>query len=242
MQQLERACRLAPDIVAPKLALAELYTRFGFEEQSRELIAQVRNVLPTLTEKNSLETGLDMLEAESWLSETNATSANAVLQPLLQSHPDDAQMQAMAIRAYVSFGDYSNALELVNARLQADPKNIGALVDQAAIYFRMGAASNTVAVLDSALAITNALELRLLRAAARVNAGQLDLAENDYRDLDQTVTNHLVTSYGLARIAQLRHDTNNAVFWLQRCLTNTPAGSQVYQLLDNQIRALKATK
>jgi hypothetical protein len=60
--------------------------------------------------------------------------------------------------------------------------------------------------------------------------------------LDQTLTNHLVTSYGLARIAQLRHDTNNAVFWLQRCLTNTATGSQVYQLLDNQIRALRPVK
>jgi len=241
MQQFERACRLAPDVVAPKLALAELYTRFGFEEQSRELIAQARNVLPSLAEKNSLETGLDVLEAESWLSQTNVASANTVLQPLLQQHSDDARVQAMAMRAYVAFGDYSNALDLVNTRLQADPKNIGTLVYKAAIYFRMGAASNTVAVLDSALAITNAPELRLLRADARVNAGQLAAAEKDYQELDQTLTNHLVTSYGLAKIALLRHDTNDAVVWLERCLTNVPANSAPYKMLNWQLGALKVT-
>jgi tetratricopeptide (TPR) repeat protein len=242
MQQFERACELAPDVVTPKLALAQLYTRYGFAEKARQLIAEIRGQAASPAQKNSLEAELSVLEAQTWFSQTNYANASATLQALLQEHPGDLQVQELAVHAYMSFGEYSNALPIVNARLAVDSDNVGALLDQAAIYEQLGKTTNSVVILNRVLSITNSLDIRLMRDNAYRREGQLDLAEKDYLALDQIVTNHLATDYALAQTALLRNNTNDAILWLQLCLAEVPSNSEPYQILYSHLTALKSGK
>lgn len=239
LQQMERAHELAPAIILPKLALAELYAKFGFADQARELIKEVRRDTASLPQKNQLEAGLSLLEANSWLAQTNAANAREVLQNLLSGNPDDPKTQNLVAQAYFSFGDYTNALEVINRQLAVKPDDIATLINQATLQLKMGAATNAMQTFNHILTLTNTPEIRMLRNIARIEAGQLDVAENDYLEMQKTETNQTMVYYGLAEIALRRHDTNRAVELLQNCTTMVPANSVQYRVLTNRIQNLK---
>ncbi len=239
LEQFLRAQTLAPDVAAPKLAAADLYNHFGFGEQARRLIAEARGDMP-LAQQNSLNTELSVLQAESWFAQTNAANAGTELRSLLNEHPGDVQAVSMAMRAYVSFGDYSNALRVVNSWLAANPDDLNALMGKGAVCEKLGRADDAIATYNHALSLTNAPLIRLLRDQSYVEAGKLDAAEGDLLQMDKTATNHLDTDLALAQIASRRHETNDTLVWLQRCLTNVPANSVPYQWLVGRINALKS--
>lgn len=239
VQQMERAHELAPAIILPKLALAELYAKFGFADKARELIKEVRRDAANLPQKNQLEAGLSLLEANSWLAQTNAANAREVLQNFLSSNPDDPKTQNMVAQAYYSFGDYTNALEVINRQLAVKPDDIATLINQATLQIKMGAATNAIQTFNHILALTNSPEIRTLRNVAYIEAGQLDAAEKDYLELQKTGGNQTLVLYGLAEIALRRHDTNRAVELLQSCTGLIPADSPQYRALTNRISHLK---
>jgi predicted Zn-dependent protease len=239
LQQLERAHELAPTVILPKLALAELYTRLGSAQKARELISQVRKDASSLPQKNQLETSLSLLEASSWLAQTNAVNAREVLQNLLTSNPGDPRTQHLVAQAYYSFGDYSNALEVINRQLTATPNDIACQISLATVLLRVGDATQAVETLNHVLTLTNSPDIRLLRNVARIEAGHLDAAEGDYLEMQTQDLNQTLITYGLAEIALRRHNTNRAVELLQSCMANFPAGSPQLQMLTNRISALK---
>jgi tetratricopeptide (TPR) repeat protein len=239
LQQFERAHALAPDVIAPKLALAELYQRLGFAEKSRSFIAEARTDLSAQPQKNEIETGLALMEAGSWLTQSNTANARDILQNLLQTDPNNPRTQNQVLRAYLSFGDYTNAAAIVNRQLADDPDNLTALANRAVIQIKQGALTNAVTTLNHILTLTNATDVRILRNSTLIQLGQLDAAEKDYLELRQTLENTTPVDYDLSEIAVRRRDTNHAIALLEGCLTNVPAGSPQYQMLTNRINLLK---
>ena len=223
IQQFERAQALAPGVAAPQIALIRLYTRFHRETQAQELIQHLRAEIPTLPEKNTLDTELSLLEANTWLAQTNSANALNLLQSVLKKNPDDTRLADVVLHAYVSFGDYTNALELIQQKLAVAPDNLSSLFNQAAIFMRLGQFTNALPVLDHALTLSNLPPIRLTRAVARIEAGEYDAAEADYLELAKTATNNLPIYSGLAEIARRRHDTNRALEYLEHCLKARPA-------------------
>jgi len=242
LQQFERAHALAPDILAPQIVLAELYARCGRNEQARELISKARGRLPPFAEKNSLDLGLSLLEANTWLTQTNSAKARSVLRSMLNEHPDDPRTVNLVMNAYLAFGDYTNALQLVNRQLSADPDNLSALLNQANIYNRFRQFTPALASLDRALALSNCPPIQLARANTRVEAGQYDLAETDYLELKKNATNNLPIYYGLAEIASRRQETNRAIEYLERCLAELPPEDSQRDRIFARIKALKLAR
>ncbi len=239
IQQFERARVLAPDIAAPQIALVRLYTRYGHEAQAQELISLLRTEMPSLSETNSLDAELSLLEAGTWLAETNPANASGVLQTMLKNHPDDARVAEIVLQTYISFGDYTNALQLAGRRLAGDPDNLAGLFNQAGLYMKLGQFTNALPVFDHALTLSNLPPIRMARAVARVEAGQYDAAEADYLKLENP-TNNLPVDSGLAEIARRRHDTNRAIEYLERCLAEIPAGNPQRDLVAARLAALKS--
>ena len=238
LQQFERARTLAPDVIAPKIMLAELYTRYGYETQAKETISQMRNQLPSLPGKNNLDVGLALLEANSWLLHTNTTKASSILDTVLKTHPDEARTADLVLHTYLAFGDYTNALLLINHQLAMHPEDASRRLDQAALYQRLGNLPQALASLDKAVAQTNSPQVRLARAIARVEAGQYAEAEADYLEVEKHSTNYLPIFYGLAEIADRRHDTNRAIEYLKRCLTNLPPDFPQHDLIAGRLKTL----
>ncbi len=239
IQQFERVRILAPDTEAPQIALIRLYTRYGHEAQAQELINHLRTETPSISGTNSLDTELSLLEANTWLAETNPANASSVLQTMLKTHPNDARVAEVVLQTYLSFGDYTNALQLVDQQLASDPNNLTALFNQGTIYLKLGLFTNALPSFDRALTVSNLPPIRLARAVARVEAGQYDAAEADYLELEKDATNHLPIDSGLAEIAMRRHDTNRAIEYLERCLAELPSENPQHDLVASRIAALK---
>jgi tetratricopeptide (TPR) repeat protein len=241
VQQLERAKTLAPGALPPELSLAELYSRYRMDDKVFEIVKRLRATtaaLPT-NQIEEVELELSLLEASAWMSQTNPANARRILQSILQQHPNDAPTATLVFKAYLAFGDLTNASQLVAGQLASQPDNIAALNNQAAILIQMNQADDAIPVLNHALAITNSPAIRLNRAIAYLQSRNLPAAEADYHQLENSPVDVFSVQYGLAKIAEQRQDTNLAIRHFAICLSNTPPGTVKWEEARRHLEALK---
>ncbi len=239
VQEFDRAQVLAPNMLSSKFALAQLYSRQRMDDKVFETVNLLRDEIQALPLKDTMAVDLAMLEANSWLSQTNPAKARSVLQSVLIQHPNDKRTLNMVLQAYLAFGDFTNALQLVSGQLAREPDNVAALVNQAAILIQTGDATNAIPVLNYALAITNLPIARLNRAVAYLQTQNLPAAEADYLELENSPAQAFPVHFGLAEIAERRHDTNLAIHHLELCLSNAPAGTVKWREVRERLDALK---
>ena len=111
--------------------------------------------------------------------------------------------------------------------------------NQAAILIQMNQAAAAIPVLNHALAITNSPAIRLNRAIAYLQSQNLTAAEAEYRQLENQRADAFSIHYGLAEIAEQRHDTNLAFHHFAICLSNVPPGTVKWEEARRHLEALK---
>ncbi len=131
-----------------------------------------------------------------------------------------------------------SALQLIESQLSKAPDDVICLNGQAAILIQSGNAAAAVPVLDHLLTLTNQPEARLNRAVARLISKDIAAAETDFRELEKSGLERVRVSYGLATIAEYRHDTNQAAHYLRFCLTNTSPESPLWRQANARLQAL----
>ncbi len=238
-EQLERARTLVPGSLAPELALAEIYNRLHMVARSRPLINHLRLETAKTPENRSLDLNVAMVDAYAWLQQTNLANAREVLQALVERHPKDPQINNRVLAAYIAFGDTSNALQVADAQLSQDPNDADTLNNKAMILLQSGHAAEAMPLLDHALTLTNLPTARVNRAYASLANTNFALAQSDLRQLEKEGDTSPMVSFGLATVAQHNRDTNQAVLYLRRCLTNTLAGSALWRQADAALRKLQ---
>jgi predicted Zn-dependent protease len=226
-------------MLSTKFALAQLYSRQRMDDKVFETVSLLRDEIHASPIKDTMDVDLAVLEANSWLSQTNHAKARSVLQSVLKQHPNDKRTMDLVLQAYLAFGDFTNALPLASEKLAREPGNVAALINQAAILIQMGDASNAIPVLNHALAITNLPIARLNRAVAYLQTQNLPAAEADYLELENSPAQAFPVHYGLAEIAERRHDTNLAIQHLELCLSNAPAGTVKWREARERLDTLK---
>ncbi len=189
--------------------------------------------------KDAMDVDLSILEAASWLSQTNPATARSILQSVVKQHPNDIRTLNLVLQANLAFGDFTNALQLMSGQLAREPDNVAALVNKAAILIQMGDATNAIPILNHALAITNLPSARLNRAVAYMQTQNLPAAEADYLELENLPAHAFPVHYGLADIAERRHNTNLAIHHLELCLSNAPAGTANWWEVRKRLDALE---
>ena len=239
MQQFGRAHDLVPDALAPQFALALLTARCGMPDRAMEWINQLRDAAKKMPANADMDVQLALLEAGVWLSQTNLTRAGTVLQSAVQRHPDDAQTLNRISQMYGSFGDFTNAQQLVARVLDREPDNIPALLIQSGIFLQTSNASLAIPVFNHVLSLTNLPDAKLNRAIAYIQTGNYTAARSDCLDLDNSLPNCYLAEYRLAQIAMLEHDTNQAEQYLRVCLTNAPPGTPLWREVGARLQALK---
>ena len=241
VQQFERVETLAPGTQAPEFALAQLYSRGRMDDKVFETVNRLRNQTQTSPVKDVVDVDLSLLEANSWLSQTNPARARSVLQSIVKQHPDDRRTFNLVLQAYLASGDFTNALQLVAGRLAGNPDDAMGLINQAVILMHLNDYSNAIPVLNHALAVTNAPVARLNRAIACMQTGDYAAAEADFWILEKTPASAGMAHYGLAAIAERRQDTNLAIHHLELCLSNVPVGNPQWKQASERLQALKPT-
>ena len=236
-EQFERTRTFVPDALAPELALADIYSRLQLADRARPLINHLRDEAKTLPPNGALDLELALAEANSCLSQTNTANARDALQSVLQQHSDNGQIANRVIGAYLAYGDFTNALKLLNTSLSRSPDDVTNLNNQAVILINTGHAADAIPILDHLLALTNLPTARLNRANARLVSGDYAGAAADYQELEKSHTEPGRVSFGLAIIAEHRRDTNRAAYYLRLCLTNTPTGTPLWNQASARLQS-----
>jgi tetratricopeptide (TPR) repeat protein len=230
LQQLERANALAPAALPTALALAEFYSRYRMADPVFEIIQRVRaNRFTSTNQLADVELELSLLEAKAWVYKTNLPNARRILQSILQQRPNDTPAANLVFQTYQAIGDLTNALTVVTSQLALAPDNPAALNNQAAILIQLNRAGDAVSILNHALAITNSPAIRLNRAIAYLQSGNLAASEADYHQLENSSSNIFQIHYGLAEIARQRHDTNLALHYFASCLSHATPGTALWE-------------
>ena len=238
VEQFERVATLAPDMLPPKLALTELYNQLHLTDRARPLINQLLDETKNLPANSAVALEMSQLEGDYWLSQTNRDSASSELEAMLQKRPEKKQLASRVINAYIAFGDYTNALRLINVQLSKTPDDVHTLNSQAAILMQSGKATAAIPVLDHILTLTNLTAARLNRANAQFLCKNFTAAETDYRELEKSGADPGRVNFGLAKLAEQRHDTNQAVIYFQVCLTNSAEGTFLWRQATASLQAL----
>ena len=240
IQQFDRARALAPDVLAPELALADIYVRYRLTDRAMTAISHLRGEIKKLPANASLEVQLSLLEASVWLSQTNLTRAASVLQSVVQQYPDDAQVLNQISEAYFSSGNFTNAEQLISHLLTREPDNIPALLMESGIRLQTRHADLALPVLNHVLALTNSPHAKFIRAIAYVQTTNYPAATADYMELANTLPNPFLAQYGLSQLAELQQDTNQAIHYLKLCLSNAPPESVQWREIHAHLLALKS--
>ena len=241
VQLMERTIALAPGEPLPKVALAELYSFWRMEAQAFDSIKRLKATMATLPPNQMAEVEVEasILEAKIWMLHTNFAKARPILQSLLEKSPNDLATAELVFKAYLSFGDLTNALELATEKLAKEPDNFIALNNRAAILLQMNRAAEAVPILNHALLLTNLPQLRVNRAIAYFQSSNLPAAEAEYLALLNEPADVFSVHFGLAAIAEQRHDTNVAIHHYTICLSNAPAGTAKWEQTRAHLAALK---
>ena len=187
-----------------------------------------------------LDAELSVLEAKSWLALTNAPEAALVLERVLQNNPDDPAVWEMVFNAHLAFGSATNALELLDRMLAKTPDNAAALNNKAALLIQSQHGADAIPILNHALTLTNRPAMRLNRAIALLQAKDFTAAEKAYLDLETTAVDQFTVQYGLAQIAEARQDTNAAIHFYSKCLTNAAPASLKWRNARARLDSLKS--
>jgi predicted Zn-dependent protease len=239
-EQLQRARSLVPSWTAPQIALADVFDRLQKPERSRPLIEQLREEKQKGPPSAAADLNLALLDSYAWLLQTNANNARDVLQSLVKEHPDDPEIAGRVIGAYLAFGDYTNALQVIEGRLAKKPDDIPTLNIKADILVQTGHAADAIPVLDRVVALTNVPAARLNRAFGRIAAQDFARATKEFNELEKEGSHSARLDFGFALLAEHAGDTNSAKHYLQLCVSNTPPGAVLWRAASAELQGLQS--
>jgi tetratricopeptide (TPR) repeat protein len=238
IQQFERAAALAPEVPAPRLALASIYARCRLDEQALKTIDQLRSEIKKVPEAAKIEARLSMIEAAVCLSQTNLAGARLIYQSLLLQHPNDTGVKNSVLEAYMTMGDFTNAEMVVTSMLNQKPDDIGAMFAKSGILLQTGRAAEAIPILNQILSVTNSIQVKLNRAAAYLQTTNYAAANSEYLELQTMMSNPFYANLGLGELALRQHDTNLAVRYYTLCLSNAPPMSPHWKTVRTRLDAL----
>jgi tetratricopeptide (TPR) repeat protein len=231
-----RVRQLAPDNLAARLWLGQLYDSARLPDRALEAIQDVRGQPEkfSLTDTNKIQ--LTLIEVAAYFEKKDPTRATQLLETEISRCPTNDTLLAAAAQFYLVNGLFSSALAVIDRRLQLSPDDANRLFDKGYVCIQLKAYDDAVAALTRVLSLQNDNEGALYyRAVAYLNSGKLDAAFADYKGLNQTFANSYRVAYGLGEIAWRRHETNEAIknyeLYLAGANTNTDEARTIIQRL-----------
>jgi tetratricopeptide (TPR) repeat protein len=232
----ERVHELAPDYLPASLHLAESYLVSRLPDRAldalREPLAQPEKF--SLDAANS--TQLNVLAAAAYFQKNDTARGTELLETEISLHPTNDDLLVTAAQAYMARGLFTNALAVINRKLESTPDDPTWLFSKGYVSIQLKDYDTAISALTRVLSIqTNNPQALFNRAIANLDSDRLDAARADYETLRQTFTNSFQVAYGLGEIAWRRHETNEAVenykIYLANARTNTAEATNILQRL-----------
>ncbi|HLX72239.1 MAG TPA: tetratricopeptide repeat protein [Verrucomicrobiae bacterium] len=235
-QQFERVLSLAPDNQLARLWLARTYVHSRTPEKALPLVEELK-AHPERLEDASI-TPADILVVELAADYFNKKAHE--IRPILEQLSSRNMLDA-AVQTCITFGDFTNALIVIEKRLGSNPDDVPALMADGYVNLHMNNPVEAVVPLTHALSLqpTNS-DVRLLRGAAYMGSGRLEEAKLDYQTLQKAdPTKDVSVNYALGEIALRERDTNTAIRCFALSLEKMPTNSPAAKMLTDRIKSLK---
>lgn len=169
----EEAQLAQPDEPGTRILLANLYMFAGRLQEATEILDSILEIEPA---------NPDALYARALIAGAEGESAvqRALLERLVQSHPDHADGHAALGELYLEERDYDDAMEAFESSLQNDDENFVALIGLGNLHLREDRPEEAEEVLSKAIEISPDYAFAYSdRGKARAIQQELALAEED---------------------------------------------------------------
>jgi tetratricopeptide (TPR) repeat protein len=233
----QRSADLAPDWPPPKLWLAQGLIAQGNFAEALKVTENIQSTSPPQE-----GAGLAQLLARRVTSLRGLGRTNEVapcIDGFAREHGKHREVLAAAADAYAQSGLHEQQLATLNELLKREPNRPEWLSKKGLAELQLGHYDAAIATFTIVLSLMPTDEnARLSRAIARLGADQLDAAREDYQALLTSSTNSANALYGLGAVAWRKHDTNAAIGFYQRYLSNAAPGSAQMKVATERLRAL----
>ena len=238
--QFDRAKTLAPDNVAARLWLAQLYILSQMPDQSLKLIEEIHAQPDLLRITRTNQNEVLFVEASAHLAAHDPQGAQAAVDTVLKKYPADEDLLATATQVYMNYADYSNALPIIEKQLQLTPDNQSALVNKGFASLQINAYEQAIPPLTRVLTMqSNYYPAMLNRAIAYLRSDHLDAAKQDYEVLQKALPTAYQIYYGLGEIAYRKKETNAAIRSYTLYLTNSPRDTEEARFISGRLKELR---
>jgi tetratricopeptide (TPR) repeat protein len=240
VESFARVRELSPDSLSARLMLGELYVANHLPDRALEEIREIRNQPErfSLTETN--EPQLALIEASAYMEKTNFSHATRLIETTILRSPTNNILLATAVQLYTKHGLFTNALDVINDKLQSTPDDAGWLFMKGYIDIQIKNYDDAISSLSQVLSTqTNNATARFNRAIAYLDSGKLDDARADYESLQQSFTNSFQVDYRLGEIAWRKHETNDAIRYYELYLANANTNTAEATNIMQRLRELK---
>ncbi len=207
-----RVSTFVPDFLPARMWIGRIYLMFHQPKLALNALREPLNNPAKFMLAETNETDLNVLAAAAYFQETNLVRGSELLETEVSRHPENGTLLTVAAQVFIQHGMFSNALNVVDRRLQFAPDDPDPLFSRGYICIQLKDYAGAITSFDRLLAIqTNNYDALYNRAVANLNSDRLEAAWKDYTRLQQVATNSFRVAYGLGEIAWRRHDTNEAV-------------------------------
>jgi tetratricopeptide (TPR) repeat protein len=235
-----RVCQLAPDNLAPRLWLAQLYLYNRLPDRALEALHDPLTQPHRFSLNKTNSTELNILASAAYFQKNERPRGVKLLDEEIARHPDNEALLTIATRAFFMGGLYTNALRVIEHRLAKTPDDPQWLFGEGFANLQIGRYDQAITALTRVMEITtNNPTARFNRALAYLKSDRLDLAREDYDALQSTYTNSIQVAYGLGEIAWRQHHTNEAVRNFELYLANAPTNSAECKIVRERLTQLR---
>jgi len=239
--QFERVRVFEPESLPARLNLAQLYVIARMPDDALRMLDEIH----TRPVPRTNQTDLLSVEVSARLAAQDFKGATNAVQVALDKYPADEDLPAAAAQAFMNYGLYTNALELVDKQLKLSPDNLNALLNKGYVCLQLAAYENAIPPLSRLLTLdTNSLSdihrtALLNRAIAHLRLSHWDESKRDYELLQKVQPSDTRIFYGLGEIAYRTRDTNSALRNYNLYLASAAKGTVEAKNVADRVKELK---
>jgi len=245
--QFDRVVALAPEHLPGRLWLGQMFLRLNRPEDSLRIVREIKAQPATFGLSRSNVFELVMLEATTYLAQTNPAAASAAVLATLKDYPNDEDTLVAGVQAFMNARDFTNALVFIEQQLVLRPDNHNALLNKGFALLQMASYSNAIPPLTQVLGMKGSVPVDvyfsalLNRAICYFKLNNWDASQADYQAIAATYPTEFRAHFGLGEIALRRGDTNNAIQSYERYLSNAPWSAEAADVIK-KLKELRPDK
>jgi tetratricopeptide (TPR) repeat protein len=237
----QRSAELAKDWPLAKLWLAQSFLEQGNFAQALEVSEHISSIDPSRDGHGLAELLHCRATSLRGLGRTNEIVS--CIDGFVREYGQHREVLAAAAEAYAQNEMHEKQLATVEELLKREPNRPEWLAQKGLAELQLARYDAAISTLTTALSLAPTDDnARLSRAVARLGADHLDAAREDYQQLLSSKTCSANALFGLGTIAWRRQETNAAVAFYQRYLTNVIASSPQVSIASQRLREMGALK